>query len=164
MICVFPVRWLKSTTLPSSNFYIRSLDSQKLCSESLAQCWNHWAPLVSGFYCRSSECLNGFSVGWQYSGCVQPLFWSGNVVSVGIWPDHSHNSHWEEGQFAPLEPELYFLSVLAYITEPERGRTEAETIRVEDKRNIRLYQCVCWEIKTLPRNHKKKGNTAADRS
>lgn len=68
--------------------------------------WNHLGTARFRVYWRSSGCLNGFSVGWHYSGCVQPLFWSGNVVSVGIWPDHTHNTYWEEGRFALLQPEL----------------------------------------------------------
>lgn len=94
--------WL-STNLFSSTFPVRICRSLVVAVNTFtSQCWNHLSTISLRVYCRSSECLNGFSAGWQYSGCVQPLFWSGNVVSVGIWPDHSHNSHWEEGRFALL--------------------------------------------------------------
>lgn len=70
------------------------------------RCWNHQSSISLLVYCRSSERLNGFSVGWQYSACIQPLFWSGNTVSVGIRPDRARNACWKEGRFALLQPEL----------------------------------------------------------
>lgn len=68
-----------------------------------------WAPLVGGFFFIAgplSVWMAFFSVGYQYSGCIQPLFWSRNIASVGIWPDQTRNSRREEGRFALRRSEL----------------------------------------------------------
>lgn len=92
-----------------------------------------WTALVSRFTAGPPGCANSSSAGWRYSGCVQPLFWSGNVVSVGNWPDHTHNSHWEEGRFALPEPELSPLWSWVHLKGRERLERAVEEKKEEER-------------------------------
>lgn len=124
---------------------------------STAHCWSHPSAISVRVYCRSSECLNGSSVGWQYSGCVQPLLWSGNIVSVGNWPDHTHNSHWVEGQFALLSPELFSLQSACIAVQDSENQERQTTLRWKETIRVRKnWERIAGVVLVLPKCNSNK--------
>lgn len=132
------------------------------CPVGFAEAWLQWTlrllrpgtirvALVSGFIAGPSKCLNASSVGRQYSGCVLPLFWSGNVASAGNWPDHTHNSHWDQGQFAPLSSELSFLQSLCItVQDGDRPKKGKNTVLVN---GVKGNTAVFLGVKIMPRHN-----------